>query len=300
MKNRRGFTLVELMLTLVLLGVMTAAMSMLLQRQQRFYRAESGLINLRSQLRQASDILPSEIRGLSSAGASPIADIYSMSDTAIDIRSTFGTSLVCSKVGNTQIILPPASTAKANVLTSWMRAPQAGDSVLVYNDGAGSGGLGTWDLHEITAVASGAGACPTASGFTQAADAGQTAYTLTVTPNMSANIVAGAPVRLFSRAHYALYESSGKWYLGYFSCSPACGALEPIAGPYKSYVSSGSAQNGLQFVFRDTLGNVTAVPRNVARIQLTLRGESSKAVAVGATGMTTDSVKLDVALRNRR
>jgi prepilin-type N-terminal cleavage/methylation domain-containing protein len=300
MTKRRGFSLVELMITLVILGVMTTALSMLLQRQQRFYRAESGLINLRSQLRQASDILPGEIRGLSSADASPIADIYSMSDTAIDIRSTFGTTVVCSKVGNTQIILPPSTTAKANVLTSWMRAPQAGDSILVYDDAGTSGGLGTWNVHRITSVASGAGACPTSSGYTQAADAGNTAYTLTVSPNLNTTIIAGAPVRLFNRVHYALYQTSGKWYLGYFSCSASCGSLEQISGPYKSYVSSGSGQNGLQFVFRDTLGNVTAVPRDVARIQLTLRGESTKAVAVGAAGMSTDSVTLDVALRNRR
>jgi len=63
MTSRRGFTLIELVVVLSLLGVTGAAMGMLLLRQQRFYRGASELLYARESVRDALDVLATDLRG---------------------------------------------------------------------------------------------------------------------------------------------------------------------------------------------------------------------------------------------
>src|SRR5213075_3310998 len=67
-RRRAGFTLIEILVVLVLMGVFMAAMVKLLLRQQRFYNSTSQLIQTRSQLRQTAFMLPSDLRGISRQG----------------------------------------------------------------------------------------------------------------------------------------------------------------------------------------------------------------------------------------
>ena len=76
MRRRAGFTLIELLISMVLMGLVSAAIVKLLLRQQRFYNSATDLIQTRQQIRQAAGMLPSDLRGISSVGA----DISAMSD----------------------------------------------------------------------------------------------------------------------------------------------------------------------------------------------------------------------------
>src|SRR5436190_24188940 len=129
-RARRGFTLIELLISMVLMGLVSAAIVKVLLRQQRFYNSTNDLINTRQQIRQAAAMLPADLRGISSVGG----DISAMSDSALDFRGVFGTSIVCTNNGAGLLSTVPRVLASGAAMTNWSRIPAVGDSVLVYND----------------------------------------------------------------------------------------------------------------------------------------------------------------------
>src|SRR5881392_2269324 len=113
--RRAGFTLVELVITLVLVSFVAGAIVKLLLRQQRFYNSTTELIQTRQQIRQAAAMLPSDLRGISSAGG----DISVMSDSALEFRSAFGGSVVCVNAGGTLSTVPRVLASGAT-MTNWI------------------------------------------------------------------------------------------------------------------------------------------------------------------------------------
>src|SRR5205807_10016442 len=81
--TRRGFTLVELLVALVLLSVVTAALYRVLVNNQRLYQAQTQRIDLQQNIRAAANILPAEFRELDASDG----DIQAMSATSINIRA---------------------------------------------------------------------------------------------------------------------------------------------------------------------------------------------------------------------
>src|SRR5207247_362755 len=61
---RRGFTLIELMIALVLLGMVSAAVYKVLVNNQRVYLAQTQTIDLQQNIRAAAAILPAAFRDL--------------------------------------------------------------------------------------------------------------------------------------------------------------------------------------------------------------------------------------------
>ena len=76
LRSRRGMTLVEMMVVVVLLSIVGGAVMSTLAKQQAFYRSTSDVMDLRSQMRQASAVLANDLRGV----ASGAGDINSMSE----------------------------------------------------------------------------------------------------------------------------------------------------------------------------------------------------------------------------
>ena len=319
LQSRRGFTLVELLITIVLLGLVMGTLLNVILRQQRFYHAASEIIDTRSQVRQASDLLPADLRGASTAagavGGVIVADLYAagMLRHSISYRSSFGSAVACViDAGRTRITVPPLGLASGNTLTSWLRTPVAGDSIFVFDDQGVMGGPGAWVPREIAFVEPMPDACPNATGFTEAADAGKDAWVITLTQALPGTVPtgvgAGTPVRFFLPVTYELYQAAdGHWYLGYGDCRPnrvpVCSVLEPVSGPYLP-PSDDPALSGVTFEYLDGAGVPVALPQDVATIRMTFRGETRSAVKV--QGMTTtddgkfrDGMTVTVAVRNR-
>src|SRR2546430_9797736 len=101
---------------LTVTGVQTCALPIC------FYNSTTDLIQTRQQIRQAAGMLPSDLRGISSVGS----DISAMSDSAIEFRSGFGTSVVCSNIGGALPTVPRV-LAPHPPMTSWAQTPAAGD-----------------------------------------------------------------------------------------------------------------------------------------------------------------------------
>ena len=310
-RSRAGFTLVEILVVLVLMGIFAAAMVKLLLRQQRFYNSTNELIQTRQQIRQAAFMLPADLRGISRLGA----DIYAMTDSSIEFRSVFGSSVVCMvNSAGAWISTVPVQLAKGSAMSNWKLAPAVNDSVAMYDDGTNIGSQDdSWRYSRITAVSLVTGnnvtGCPTTSNLVQPADltASNPSDHLTLSPAPLATTVQGASIRFFRRVHYSLYKwpTDGKWYLAYYDCVPlrvpACTTPpQPIAGPLRPYAAPATT-SGLEFTYYDSTGAVTATKTQVARVSVVVRGQGQ--TNINLTGEAAiplrDSMRVEVGLRNR-
>lgn len=304
-RPRRGFTLAELLIVVVLLGLVGSAITTLVVRQQRFYRGANEIIDTRSQLRQAASIIPTELRGLSSIGG----DIQALGPQLLQFRAPLGTSIVCQKLLANQVALPPATLASGTVLTSFLGTPAAGDVVYVYDDGASDGGSDdSWVPLTISAVAEVTTACLPATGFTAAGDATQPRYQVTFTSAVPANVRVGAPMRFTRPVRYSLYQASDRlWYLGYEQfAAGAWTGVQPVSGPYLAGDAAAPADRGLEFRYFDEGGAaITAIAdaARVARVDVVVRGQTRQPVQLSGAAPTAafrDSLNVTIAIRNRQ
>lgn len=331
LRARRGASLIELLIAMTLLSVIMASVLGVLRRQQRFVSASSAIIDMRAQLQGTAAILPMDLRSASASAVDPstgaampdivnAAPLNTTADKMLDLRVTLGSAIACA-VGGGQITVPATGTlASGAVLTSWTSPPEVGDTIYILDEGGGTAVADDlWQPRAITAVTQNAtNACPVAATvvgantygpFTSAADAAKGSWTLTLSTAtvgaLPASVQIGAPVRLVRRVRYELYRAGDQqWYLGF--CEAAqCQAVQPykpLAGPLRPYVSVGHADNGLKFSFYDTAGVATTVPRNVARVDISIRGITGRKVSFvgGSTAdFVADTLRLSVALRNR-
>ncbi len=104
---RRGFTLIELMIALVLLGMVSAAVYKVLVNNQRVYLAQTQTIDLQQNIRAAAAILPAEFRELDASDG----DIAAMGATSLQIRAMRQLSFICNTpllgggIGNLDVVI---------------------------------------------------------------------------------------------------------------------------------------------------------------------------------------------------
>ncbi len=298
-RARSGYTLVELLVTMALLGVVSTVMVKLMMGQQRFYQKQSSQMDVRRELRTTMTMLPADLRSLSSSGG----DLTNFSSTSITFRNVLGASIVCAKPNNHTMDLPPLSMAR-NTLTAWYTQPQVGDTVFAFNEGLLRGAEDdSWTGMIITSVSQDASFCP-ASVYTDAAlDAGKPRFRIVVGPIIPDSVKIGAGLRFVRSTRYSLAASAtNNWYL-YRSeyQGGAWGTDVPVTGPFNTAL--GSAPGGLRFTFFDSTGapvvNV-ANSRSVARIDLFLSARGVSASNTGPSATVQDSLTFRIALRNRQ
>ncbi len=295
-RRRTGFSLIELLVVIVLMSIVMGAIYRVITRQQRFYVGVNEVMAQRSQLRQATAVLPLELRNVSSAGG----DFIAVSDSVLEMRVQVGTSLVCAiDPSRGYIDLPPMNLAAGHTLTAFTTMPRPGDEAFIYDDGTITGNVDdTWVRRELTSVAS-----PTTcigAPYSQAADDAKARWRLNFGPTLPATVVIGAPVRITRIVRYSLYKATdGQSYLGYEDYNgSAWSGMEVVAGPY-------DATDGVQFLFYAEDGTqIASVPsaNPIARVDLAVRGTTARAINVeGITrGHYADSLAVSVAIRNRK
>jgi len=288
---------------LTILGLIGATMAALLVRQQRFYRGAGELLFAREGVRDAMEVLATDIRGIAVADT-----VRLLADSAMEMFSSMGSSIVCLSTAEGQVGLPPTSSA-GNTLTSIVTQPDTGDLALFYRATSVEGSH--WERHHIPAFSARSldSTCPESSGFSSAADvvAGAQGFQVTLDAPLSSDIRPGAPVRFIRRGRYSLYRASdGDWYLGYRRCNAlgpsACGAIQPLSGPYRRY-SSDPNETGLLFEYFDAEGSrlvAGSSPLELARVDVTARAESRHRLSVdGRQSTPGDSATVSIAIRNR-
>jgi hypothetical protein len=294
--RRAGASIVELMIALTIFGLVMAGVTSAIAEQTRFQAGAARVVGSQRSLRQISDLLPSELRALGTGAG----DIYAMNATSVDLRVTTGSSVVCTvAAGGGSVTIPPVQLATGVPLTAWRDVPAAGDSVFIFDEGTSPArNDDTWRAYRLSAAPASAQSCPTSTGFTRTAGEAAAGMRLTVTPAIPVTTVMGAPIRFFRPARYALATGAdGRWYLGYTECSAGCGTLDVVAGPVRP-----PSGQGIGFVFRDSLGGITASRADVAFVELVLHtdgppaGERSRL----RSGALADSLRMSIAIRNPR
>jgi prepilin-type N-terminal cleavage/methylation domain-containing protein len=308
-RKRTGFSLIELIVAITLAGMLGAAIMMTLRRQERLYSASSEMLRVRGQLRDATDVLVSDIRGSATARYG----LPLMTDSALELFTSIGGSVVCSPSSGRTLFLPPTRLSSGTSLTSLLALPDTGDLALVYSVRGGNPDSAQWMEFRIAAFAARSlgASCPPSTGFTSSLDAtaGRTGYALTLASTPVEALRKGAPVRFLRRGRYSLYRSSdGDWYLGYRRCNAigqsACSTIQPVSGPYLPYGGGAPNDAGLAFHYFDAAGNEivdASLSAAVARIDVVLRGETMRAVSLAGDARTRyrDSAVVAVSPRNR-
>jgi prepilin-type N-terminal cleavage/methylation domain-containing protein len=289
MRNQRGFTLVELLVVLLIMLVVTGGIYRLLNNTQRVTRAQAERIDLQSNVRSASIIIPNELREINTvvgAGAGTQVDILNKSATSITYRAMRAMGFVCTGTTASQLRL-----SNFTGLQTTVTALQ--DSAYVFNDGAKTeiGSDDSWKSVRITGVSTLNTCAAGVPAMTLNLDVGA----LAAAPNALAgapNI--GAPVRIFEVMELGLYANNGQSWLGIRSVSHGEAALQPLLGPLRD-------GDGLQFTYLDANGAVTATEANIKSILVTVNGVSNLAVSSAGNAKNTivsDQVITQVALRN--
>ena len=300
---RHGLSLAELLVVIALVGLVGGTVVTTITRQQRFYRGASELLRAREGVRDAMEVLSTDLRATSVADTVRLA-----TDSAIEFFSTIGASVVCQIAGN-DIGLPVAHSSGSS-LSAFLTEPDTGDLALFHVDSAGA--KEHWERRRISGFGQRllASSCPPGSRFSQQSDidVGAKGFVVTLATPLVGDIKPGVVVRFIRRARYSLYHASdGDWYLGYRRCNaigpPICGVVQPVSGPYRAY-NRDPRTTGLLFEYFDAAGramDAAAAPLALARIGITARSESEHQLLGRGpfASRIADSATVSVAIRNR-
>jgi prepilin-type N-terminal cleavage/methylation domain-containing protein len=278
MNRQRGFTLVELIMGLIIMGMVSAVLARVFISQQRLTVAQVEQASMQANVRTGTLILANELRELAT-GVSGGTDIKAFSATSLTYRAMRSLGLAC-RVTSTRVYLRASPMFGARPIAAGR------DSMLLFvehdpNDPDDD----EWVNLPITGVAN--STCPDLSPAIRLS---------TSTTPVSTELRIDAPVRTFEIMRIGAVLAGGHNWLGAQSLTdPSAPPLTPVAGPI--------TVAGLSFTYFDANGNVTGLRNNIRSIRITLRGQSDWDVRPGSTiGVALqpllDSLVTTVTLRN--
>ncbi len=287
--TRRGFTIPELLVALVMFGVVGITITRVLVTDQRLFQSQTQRIDLQQNLRSAVDILGAEIRQLDASEG----DIVAMGPDSIKIRAMRQLGFICKipTLGGslTGLTITVRGTGPGDTLFYGSRNfSVARDSLMVYYEGSTvTRSDDTWLPARLTAVT--AQACPNGS-------AGQRltfniANLTNPQSNTVGNISVGSPVwgYEYNVVYRSFQSTDGKWYVGMRDSS----GIQPVLGPL-------TGSNGLAFTYYDSTGTVTGVKARVALIKVQVAGQTAQPVfqQKGLPTNPVDTMTTWIGLRN--
>lgn len=272
MTSRRGFTLVEALLAVVLLAIVGQSILRLLTVSQRLFRAQSERAALQATVRAGTSLLPAELRELGPG------DILALAPDQIVYRAMRSAGVACAVTAGTVHL-------RRELLYGYRSIAAARDSLLLFVEHDPSTGADdAWEILPISGPPV-AGVCP---------DSGAAIVVPTTVPAATIGaVVLDAPIRTFELMQARLYQSGGQYWLGSRSVSGGESQVQPVIGPL--------APDGIRFRYLDSGGVPTSLPAAVRLIGLTVRGVSDRAIVTPtAQGpvMVADSLSADIELRN--
>jgi prepilin-type N-terminal cleavage/methylation domain-containing protein len=281
MPNRRGFTLIEIMLSLTIMLIVMGAVYRLMISTQRVSRGQAERVNLQSNVRIGSLVVLNDLRELNTftGGLADQNDILAIGASEITYRAMRGMGFICQAPTATQIRI------SRGTFSGYRDPLPVRDSLYVFIDGnADADADDTWLRVAIAAVST-TTACPGATGA---------GITLT-TPNTAAlvGLATGTPVRFFEVMELKLHEADGRSWLGARSVS-AGEVVQPVLGPLVD-------GNGFLLEYMAANGATTTNRTAIKSIRVTLRGISDGTINVGSEGSQAhvqEELVSQVTLRN--
>ncbi|MGD2068070.1 MAG: prepilin-type N-terminal cleavage/methylation domain-containing protein [Gemmatimonadota bacterium] len=236
-RDRRGFTIVELLTVAVLGSLLLLAVYQILVTNQRTYRENAEQVNAQQTLRVAMDILAAELQEISTAGG----DLVTVSTTSLDYWALSRFGLVCGIDYGPPVVL---TVRKAEAFFD------SGDRIIVFAD----------NDEDFTTDDAWIPALVTAIDTTGVTCDGEVAQDLTFGAQQARftadSVRTGAPIRSQVASRVGKVEYGGQPYLAL----ERNGVTSPIAGPL----------DGLRFDYYDEDGNTTGNASEVHRIEVSI------------------------------
>ena len=279
-RGSRGLTLIELLVSLVMLGMIGGVTYGFLANTQRITRSQSELVNLQSNVRTGILVVPSELReiGVGTGGS----DILALGSSGITYRAARGLGFTC-QISAAEIRI---SNVPATPYFGLRSIVPGRDSLFLFVER--TPGISSDDVWARLAVTS---VNPVSTCGTDPAIALGVAGSV---PGGVGSIVVGGPVRPFEVMELRLYSSGGKFWLGARSVSGGEPSLQPVLGPLTA--------NGFELDYFDVAGTPTSNRSQVRTIRVTIRGVTDQLIrgpaGTGPTGYVQDSLVTTVSLRN--
>lgn len=292
--RRGGYTVLEMLVSIVVGTIAIGAVGSFAFRQQRFHRDVAVVVERLDQLEQAASMMPISLRAIA-PGESDIPP-GGAQDTALEFRAVIASAVVCDS-GQGVLLLAPSHTDPPR-LASLLTRPGAGDTVwsLTLGDDTNS-----WLPSAIAGVSDSVTSC-IIGGASPWGSGPRSAIVVHVASPLAAG--AGSVIRITRTWRYSIYRASdGAWYLGAKEWNPAAlrfNTIQPVSGPFVPPSRAGAA-----FRYFNASGNpVTSGAtdtRSIALIDIALQVDSTMpgtgAHAIGIGPRITASVALRNAAR---
>ena len=271
-RDARGFTLVELLVTVVVGAIILGATYAVMLSQQRYFARQTQVQDSRETLRAAAAILAAEVRQASDSGG----DFAAIASDSFVLRTTLGFAVNCASVNPSD---------KFFYITSTWGQWQIGDSVLVFVDNNPGANDDQWRSRSITNVQAPDGSCAY----------GTTPELKVTLDSVGTGIRVGAQLRTFKWYVYKLYQESGRYWLGRRALDQVdyTGVVGPLTAP--------GANAGLVLTYYDANQVATVNTGEVASIEVTVRSESfgrAPGLAGSANAYIRDTLTTRAFLRN--
>jgi len=250
--DRRGFTIVELMIVALLGSLLVMAAYNVLITNQQTYRVQNSKTSAQQSTRAAMDVLFNELREVSSAGG----DIIDFGDDFLEVQAMRTVGVVCDVDVSLFGVNPILKARK--ILSDF----EAGDSVVVFADNDEyMTSDDVWIKAQITSIDTTA-VCTDLDGVDY--EAARMAFTGQTVTFLADSVRLGAPLRNYTRYTYGLMTYGGQPYLGR---AEGDGDWVPLVGPL---VGAGG-QPGLEFEYFDVNGNVATAAADIEQVVVMLR-----------------------------
>jgi prepilin-type N-terminal cleavage/methylation domain-containing protein len=249
MRLRHGVTVIELLVTIVILAILGTSLTRLMTAQAKFYEHQGAGREARSISRSAVNVLLSEMRMIEVPGG-----VVAASPSSVTLRVPYAIGVTCGPAaGGTTVTLLPADSAMF---------AEPGFSGYAWRN---SGGVYTY-VEAGVAIGAGTPAPCTGAGITTVPGA----RLVTLAPALPAVADSGKPVLLFRHITYDFANSTelpGR--LALWRRVVATGAAEELVAPF-------DASARFRFFALDAADAQDAAPppANLGGLELVLVGES--------------------------
>ena len=279
---RRGWTMPEMLVALVVTSLIVALAAGAAVGQQRIYRGIGEVAAVRTQVGQAALIAAGVLRDLPGRRHIVVA-----TDSSIEVAVGIGVSVTCQADTGRVVVARP--NAGGHTFATFTETPQPGDGVEIL---AVDSTVGRLEAH-VAAAPAGASCArfPAADGWSVAL----------AQPFV---IGAGMPVRFTRRVRVSAYRAAdGEWYLGLREWNPNLqrfNTVQPVAGPLLPHAGS---PPGFRLEYRDASGNQLSPPdpASIAVVTVIARGDSRRPVRIAgwrqAGSLHRDSAVISVSIR---
>ena len=294
MTSRRGFTLVELLIVMVMLALIGAALTRILVNSMRVSAGQMVQADMQSNVRTGGLVLPLELRevGYDSNITTGVvtSDLDEINASYVQFRAGRGFGSTCGLAADLREfrIRKPAFG---------MRAPQLTDGFMVYVENDPNQGADDQWLPLVVTAINPDGLCGADSAYILTTDVPD------ISPGgvdvTAANVFVGGPIRWFEVMRFGSYvDADGLTYIGARSISAGEGAYRAVAGP----IAPG---NGLSFSYYNRnvtlLNPASAQPVAVRTIEVQITGATRNTATLAGTLPRTNRsmfTRTRVALRN--